>query len=806
MPATASTALAGPAASVRPVQAQPHANGPSRSMAQATPVAQHRLHKHSTSADITDARLQKPSQHKHDKELPPNPPSEPRLRISRPTQMTEAERYKAQSQQKSSDKDSPATPSSLGHSLSSSRGHSSSQHHGHNYSSSHGHTMTTASQSSHTSGSSVGRHRSATVAGYHGGGNGLDTSTSSSSSAQGHSSSSKLRRKPVRTFEETPTEHFKWEPGSEPMVISPTDETMPMTGSGRSRNRSIGVYRDPPTSAAIPMNGQATWSRATGASAASSTKTIGQGQYVLQDAHNRPLPSTTSLGRHHHSASASTPVGSHRTTVQTFFTPNGATTSSNQNSDKLMYRASSNGHGGGSASSNTPTPKANQFATTPTQSHAIAHANAHNAKSHKFSISASDIAVNATAPAGSSQFTIPMNSSSDERRSHRARKESHRRTASASTSGHAKSPSTASASTEGSSHGDGEGDSDLWKSGTSISQMSQSHASMGQKRGQQHSSSQQRIPSPPQQSQRRSRGISDAPAPQAHYLVNLPSRKDEKEGYRPDTAMSGRGDEDRGRGRTKEKDTSFLGRVRARSNSLTKGLSKAIQYPIYLAKGGSKRSSKQMTANANGSNGALAYSDLGHGGRTSGEDAFEYAYTPSTTTTSTTTASTAASPVSSKHPGNGNPSKSSVNILPAQHQYTPTKAQKREHKRSLSAQPALGHTPGLSPPPQQRSTGPAPSAFQRLKKPLTAREREQRDMNRASPMTRAKDDVLQMWEGVDVDPRRSGVVHAQIQVSQSRLGEGGVAFPRFEGRERGEMRSYAPMPSIPFAVGPPRRR
>jgi hypothetical protein len=365
------------------------------------------------------------------------------------------------------------------------------------------------------------------------------------------------------------------------------------------------------------------------------------------------------------------------------------------------------------------------------------------------------------------------------------------------------SPSTASASTEGSSHGDGEGDSDLWKSGTSISQMSQSHASMSQKRGHQHSSSQQRLPSPPQQPQRRPRGTSDAPAPAAHYFVKLTPRKDEKEGYRPDTAMSGRGDEDRGRGRPKEKDTSFLGRVRARSNSLTKGLSKAIQYPLYLAKGGSKRSSKQMTANANGSNGALAYSDLGHEGRTSGEDGFEYAYTPSTTTST----STAASPISSKHPGNGNPSKSSVNILPAQHQYTPTKAQKREHKRSLSAQPALGHIQGLSPPPQQRGTGAAgtPSAFQRLKKPLTAKEREQRDMNRASPMTRAKDDVLQMWEGVDVDPRRSGVMHAQIQVSQRRLGEG-VAFPRIDGRERGEMRGYAPIASIPFAIETPRRR
>jgi hypothetical protein len=366
------------------------------------------------------------------------------------------------------------------------------------------------------------------------------------------------------------------------------------------------------------------------------------------------------------------------------------------------------------------------------------------------------------------------------------------------------SPSTASASTEGSSHGEGEGDSDLWKSGTSLSQMSQSHASMSQKRGRQHSSSQQRLPIPAQPAHRRSRGSSDAPAPQAHYLVKLTSRKDEKEGHRPGTSMSGNGDEERGRGRTKEKETTFFGRVRARSNSLTKGLSKAIQYPLYLAKGGSKRSSKQVTANANGSDGALAYSEGNGGGRTSGEDAFEYAYTPSTATTSTTTTSTAASPISNKHPGtgaNGNPSKSSVNILPAQHQYTSTKPQKRPHKRSFSAQPALGNV-ALSPPPQPRTTGVAgvPSAFQRLKKPLTAKEREQRDLNRASPMTRAKNDILQMWEGVDVDPRRSGVVHAQVQVSQSRIGEG-ILFPRVE---RGEMREYAP--SVPFMVEQPARR
>jgi hypothetical protein len=62
MPASASVALTGQAGSVRPPQVQPHANGPSRSVAQGNPNAQHRSHKHSTSADMTDHRLQRPSQ------------------------------------------------------------------------------------------------------------------------------------------------------------------------------------------------------------------------------------------------------------------------------------------------------------------------------------------------------------------------------------------------------------------------------------------------------------------------------------------------------------------------------------------------------------------------------------------------------------------------------------------------------------------------------------------------------------------------------------------------------------------------
>ena len=592
-------------------------------------------------------------------------------------------------------------------------------------------------------------------------------------------------------------------------------------------------YRDAPGSATLPPNAQATYSRATGASAASSTKTLGQERYILQDSAH------PNLGRHHHSAHASLPgAGSARTTVQTYF-PGAPPPNANQ--EKLVYKASSsNGHGSGNASANssTPTPKAHAFtATTPT-----AHAHSQSQSKHKsYNLSVSELH---TAPASNSAFSVPLtNSSSDERP--RRRKDSHRRTTSASTSGHALSNSTASASTEDSSHesheGHGDG-SELWKSGTSLSQMSQGHPSIAQKRGgqvQQHlSHSQQRIPPPQPPSApygagapasagapgfRRSRGISDAPAPQSHYspvVVKLHSNgrtsKDEKLPSRPDTATSGsrsgRDDEDegdRGRGRTKEKDTSFMGRVRARSNSLTKGLSKVIEYPKYLAsKVSNKRQSKQL--GTGGSSGVLAYSEHGHG-NASGEAFDGYPYTPSTSTT--TTASTAASPTSAGPPPpapapHHNHSKSSI-ILSSQHLHVApsSNGKKREHKRSLSAQPILGHQ-ALSPPPQPQRIAPSSfSAQPRLRKHLTSKEREKRDQNRTSPMTRAKNDILQMWEDVEgVDPRRSGVAHAQVQISQSRIGEG-VAFPRVE-RDRGEMREYAPAAAIPFSTEriAPRRR
>ncbi|KIM26142.1 hypothetical protein M408DRAFT_25581 [Serendipita vermifera MAFF 305830] len=87
----------------------------------------------------------------------------------------------------------------------------------------------------------------------------LDTPTSPPSSAQAHR---KVRRKPVRQLEDTPSEYFKWEPGVEPLVlVSPSEETMPIMGSTGRRNRSIGIYRDAPSSATVPANVQATYSR-----------------------------------------------------------------------------------------------------------------------------------------------------------------------------------------------------------------------------------------------------------------------------------------------------------------------------------------------------------------------------------------------------------------------------------------------------------------------------------------------------------------------------------------------------------------
>ncbi|KAG8801812.1 hypothetical protein FRC17_006541, partial [Serendipita sp. 399] len=241
-------------------------------------------------------------------------------------------------------------------------------------------------------------------------------------------------------------------------------------------------------------------------------------------------------------------------------------------------------------------------------------------------------------------------SSSQDFGDERRRKMSHQRAASASTQ--AASPSSCST---GSSH------CDTWDSSNSHSQSSHRH---------------------------RTRGNSDAPAPSTHYL-----------GTSQISVFKTVDGEDRGRKRDKE-DTSLMGRVRARSNSLTKSISKIIQYPIYLAKDkAAKRESKQANLGKGGSM-FLASSDAGH-------SAHSNTYTPSTSTASTT-----ASPIS--------------------------------HNRSQSAHP----------------------------RPKKLRREIEQDY-RASPMTKAKNEVLADWAGIDLPSRQSGIAHAQIQVMHTHLAPAG---------------------------------
>ncbi|CAG7851861.1 SubName: Full=Uncharacterized protein {ECO:0000313/EMBL:CCA68079.1} [Serendipita indica DSM 11827] len=245
----------------------------------------------------------------------------------------------------------------------------------------------------------------------------------------------------------------------------------------------------------------------------------------------------------------------------------------------------------------------------------------------------------------------------------RQRKLSHHRNASASTQDI--SPSSAST---GSSH------CDTWNSHTSQ-------------------------PDPPQQQQlpRRGRGMSDAPNPSTYYLGSAMSRPSQ-------TSVVKLGGEEE-RGRKKDKDDSFMGRVRARSNSLTKSLSKAIQYPVYLVKG--KKENRKSNVNlGQGGSTMLTGSDAGH-------SAHSQPYTPSTSTTSTH-----ASPVSH-----------------------------RSRSHSVQARP---------------------------KKLLSRREQEMRDEYHASPMTKAKNVVLNDWDGIDM-PRRIDSVYAQavkVAVVQTQYREG----------------------------------
>jgi hypothetical protein len=260
----------------------------------------------------------------------------------------------------------------------------------------------------------------------------------------------------------------------------------------------------------------------------------------------------------------------------------------------------------------------------------------------------------------------------------RRRKLSHHRTASASTQ--AASPS--SCSTTGSSH------CDTWRSATSQN----SH-------------------------RQRPRGISDAPAPQTHYIgtaMGLSEMSVGKVG----------GGEDRGRKR--EKEETFIGRIRTRSNSLTKStgklMAKVINYPKYLRKGDEekkkekeeKRQSKQQgLGQSNSAILAPSTSDNGH--------SLTYSYTSSSTATTTSTNESPISP------------------------------------RSQSVQP-------------------------RPKKLLSPREKQQRNEYRASPMTRGKEYALEGFVGVDLPSRMSGIEHTQVQVSQSRWMP--MAIPLMDERQK----------------------
>jgi hypothetical protein len=225
--------------------------------------------------------------------------------------------------------------------------------------------------------------------------------------------------------------------------------------------------------------------------------------------------------------------------------------------------------------------------------------------------------------------------------------------------------------------------------------------------------SQDEAPAPPVK--KRLRGKSEAPRPS--WLVDDPPVIPQPQ---VSVVRLGTADSREERGRKKEKDKEgFLDRVRSRSNSLTKGLSKVIQYPTYLFKDKQQRreSKQQMLTQSKGlsSSGNLAASDTGH----------SLVYTPSTSTATTT--STAASPISATG---------------RQRAYTSS-----NHGHGGSNH---GH-----------------EKHRRLNK-YSAKDAAQRDEWRASPMTKAKNMVLAEWEDIDLPRRQSGIPHTQIMVSQTR--------------------------------------
>ncbi|PVG03810.1 hypothetical protein CPB86DRAFT_821880 [Serendipita vermifera] len=595
MPATASTNIPVPF----PAYAigEPHANGP-RDSFQPAHVLTKGHHRHGHSADYTDPRVSQKTARSHvrrseqmlSKPLPLMPDHE-RAPVL-PPKLTEAQMYKEQALQKSMEKETPSRPST---------------------DSRHG-----------RSSSSLGRSVTA-------------DSKQSSSSSYGHGHR-ELRRKPVQTFEEQqhqPTSHHLNTSGvlagDEPLLILEPSNGNELSGSARSRKRTVGVYRDPPSAG---VGATDTWSKGTAArhmSTQPSSTGGGQTSYVV---------SSSSLGRHH-SASAvpsrSTTLPGSASTVQAFPT--------------------------------TPTPKVPYTSTSPprereqrepsgqTTPQAVPQSHQSSKRSKHVSASQGDL-------------------TTEERR----RRDSHQRNPSTSTQNF----SASSCSTTGSSH------CDTWGSTPSQDEAPVAHVS-------QH-----------HQLKKRQRGKSEAPRPSWFNDDTQPPPQPQVSVVRLGPVES-RGGEERGRKKEKE---GFLDRVRSRSNSLTKSISKAIQYPGYLWKDKQERrqSKQQMLKGANHS-GILANSDTGH----------SLVYTPSTSTTTTT--STAASPTSAS-----------------------------SHHQSPYSSSNHGHH-GQS---------------QRRLNKYSRTETEKRDMYRASPMTKAKEMVLAQWEDVDLPRRQSGVPHTQVMISQTR--------------------------------------
>lgn len=234
-----------------------------------------------------------------------------------------------------------------------------------------------------------------------------------------------------------------------------------------------------------------------------------------------------------------------------------------------------------------------------------------------------------------------------------------------------------------------------------------------------------------------------------------------------------------------------MGRVRSRSNSLTKAITKVtLVYPKYLASKINPARGENKQSAAGGSSGVLVHSEHRRG--TTDIESFDvnYGYSPSTRT-DINTINTDATVVSAGTTAVSTSAASAISSGSIPYHRLPRPTTTQSSRSPLNRTPNSTNKGEYKPGPVLEHGGPFPaisSFYQpRPKNSITAMELNKRN-NHLSPMSVAKNEVLQMWpNNDDFGLHQSGINHKQSHfVPKRRVTEAGIALPRFDkNHERG---------------------